>query len=47
MNFELSEDQIELRRSVREFAEGEIRPHVMEWDEQQAPVVPATPFLQP
>ena len=35
MNFELSEDQIELRKSVREFAEGEIRPHVMEWDEQQ------------
>ena len=36
MNFELSEDQVELRKSVREFAEGEIRPHVMEWDEQQA-----------
>ena len=35
MNFELSGDQIELRKSVREFAEGEIRPHVMEWDEQQ------------
>ena len=35
MNFELSDDQIELRKSVREFAEGEIRPHVMEWDEQQ------------
>ena len=35
MNFELSEDQIELRKSVREFAEGEVRPHVMEWDERQ------------
>ena len=28
-------DQDLLRRSVREFAEAEIRPHVMEWDEAQ------------
>ncbi|MBI1939924.1 MAG: acyl-CoA dehydrogenase [Acidobacteria bacterium] len=35
MNFELSEEQKEIRRSVREFAEKEIRPHVMEWDEAQ------------
>jgi alkylation response protein AidB-like acyl-CoA dehydrogenase len=35
MDFSLSEDQALLRRSVREFAETEIRPHVMEWDEAQ------------
>jgi alkylation response protein AidB-like acyl-CoA dehydrogenase len=31
----LSEDQELLRASVREFAEAEMRPHVMEWDEAQ------------
>ncbi|MGH9469261.1 MAG: acyl-CoA dehydrogenase family protein [Terriglobia bacterium] len=35
MDFELSEEQQEIKRSVREFAEREIRPHVMEWDEAQ------------
>jgi alkylation response protein AidB-like acyl-CoA dehydrogenase len=35
MNFELTEEQELLRRSVREFAEGEIRPFVHEWDEAQ------------
>ncbi len=35
MDFELSSEQLELRRTVREFAEAEIRPHVMEWDEAQ------------
>ena len=35
MDFTLSEEQALLRRTVREFAEGEIRPHVMEWDEAQ------------
>src|SRR5919106_4244603 len=35
MDFRLSEDQELLRRSVREFAETELRPHVMEWDEAQ------------
>jgi alkylation response protein AidB-like acyl-CoA dehydrogenase len=35
MDFRLTEDQQILRRSVREFAEAEIRPHVMEWDEAQ------------
>jgi len=33
VDFSLTEEQIQLRRSVREFAEGEIAPHVMEWDE--------------
>ena len=33
MDFTLTEEQLQLRRSVREFAEGEIAPHVMEWDE--------------
>ena len=35
MNLSLSSDQGLLRRSVREFAEAELRPHVMEWDEAQ------------
>jgi alkylation response protein AidB-like acyl-CoA dehydrogenase len=35
MDFSLTEEQKLLRRSVREFAETEIRPHVMEWDEEQ------------
>jgi alkylation response protein AidB-like acyl-CoA dehydrogenase len=35
MDFRLSDDQDLLRRTVREFAEAEIRPHVMEWDESQ------------
>ncbi len=35
MDFRLSEDQHLLRRSIREFAETEIRPHVREWDEAQ------------
>ena len=35
MDFEYTPEQIHLRRSVREFAEGEIAPHVMEWDEAQ------------
>jgi len=33
MDFSLSDEQQQLRRTVREFAEGEIAPHVMEWDE--------------
>ena len=35
MDFRLSGEQELLRASVREFAEAEIRPHVMEWDEAQ------------
>ena len=35
MNFCLTEDQQLLRKSVREFAETEIKPHVSEWDEAQ------------
>ena len=33
MDFSLTDEQQQLRRTVREFAEGEILPHVMEWDE--------------
>jgi len=35
MEFELSEEQQQIKMSVREFAESEIAPHVMEWDESQ------------
>jgi len=33
--FELNEEQLQVKQSVREFAEAEIAPHVMEWDEAQ------------
>ena len=33
MEFSLTDEQQQLRKTVREFAEGEILPHVMEWDE--------------
>jgi alkylation response protein AidB-like acyl-CoA dehydrogenase len=33
VDFSFTDEQNQLRRSVREFAEGEILPHVMEWDE--------------
>src|SRR6266481_8598430 len=35
MDFELTEEQLQMKMSVREFAEAEIAPHVMEWDETQ------------
>jgi alkylation response protein AidB-like acyl-CoA dehydrogenase len=35
MEFELNEEQQQVKLSVREFAEAEIGPHVMEWDESQ------------
>ena len=35
MHFELTDEQNQVRMSVREFAEAEIAPHVMEWDEAQ------------
>jgi alkylation response protein AidB-like acyl-CoA dehydrogenase len=35
MEFELNEEQQQVKWSVREFAEAEIAPHVMEWDESQ------------
>ena len=35
MDFELTEEQQQMKMSVREFAEAEIAPHVMDWDETQ------------
>ncbi|MBI4902277.1 MAG: acyl-CoA dehydrogenase family protein [Acidobacteria bacterium] len=35
MQFDFTPEQEHLRRSVRDFAEREIAPHVMEWDETQ------------
>jgi len=35
MDFTQSDELLEIRRVAREFAEKEIRPHVMEWDEKQ------------
>ncbi|HKY29963.1 MAG TPA: acyl-CoA dehydrogenase [Pyrinomonadaceae bacterium] len=35
MDFELSEEQQQIKMSVREFAEAEMAPHVLEWDEAQ------------
>ena len=36
MDFELSEEQLLLRDTVKQFAEAELLPHAREWDEQQA-----------
>jgi alkylation response protein AidB-like acyl-CoA dehydrogenase len=33
LDFQLNEEQLQLKKNVREFAEREIAPHVMEWDE--------------
>src|SRR6266513_3126527 len=33
MEFELNEDQQQIKRTIREFAEAELKPHVLEWDE--------------
>jgi alkylation response protein AidB-like acyl-CoA dehydrogenase len=33
LDFQLDDEQLHLKKSVREFAEREILPHVMEWDE--------------
>lgn len=33
MDFELNEEQQQIKRTIREFAEAELAPHVMEWDE--------------
>jgi acyl-CoA dehydrogenase family member 9 len=35
VEFEYTAEQLQLRKAVREFAEAEIAPHVMEWDEAQ------------
>lgn len=35
MDFRLSDEQQQIKQMVREFAESEIKPHVMEWDEAQ------------
>jgi alkylation response protein AidB-like acyl-CoA dehydrogenase len=35
MDFELNEEQEQIKRSIREFAEAELAPHVLEWDESQ------------
>ena len=33
MDFQLNEEQLQLKKSVREFAEREIAPNVRKWDE--------------
>jgi len=35
MDFRLTEEQKQIQKMVREFAESEIKPHVMKWDEAQ------------
>src|ERR671913_903583 len=45
MDFDLTEDQQQIKMSVREFAEGEIAPHVREWDEKQKFPVELVPKL--
>src|SRR5438093_5038976 len=48
MDFRMTDEQELLRRTVREFAEAEIRPHVREWDANQhfpAELIPALAAL--
>ena len=45
MDLHVTEEQALLRRSIREFAEREIRPHVREWDEAQQYPPDLTPKL--
>ena len=33
LDFQLNDEQLQLKKTVREFAEREIAPHVMKWDE--------------
>ena len=33
MEFELNEEQQQIKRTIRDFSEKELKPHVMEWDE--------------
>jgi len=35
MDFDLTEEQVLLRKTVRDFAEAELAPHSREWDERQ------------
>src|SRR4029078_2696402 len=35
MDFEYTQEQRQLRKTIRRFTEAEIKPHVMEWDETQ------------
>ena len=45
MEIRLTEEQQLLRQAVREFAEAELRPHVMEWDEAQSFPIELLPKL--
>jgi alkylation response protein AidB-like acyl-CoA dehydrogenase len=45
VDFSFTDEQQQLRRSVREFAESEIAPHVMEWDEGSCFPSPLIPKL--
>ncbi|MGI8565100.1 MAG: acyl-CoA dehydrogenase [Pyrinomonadaceae bacterium] len=45
MDFDLTEEQQQIKMSVREFAEAEIAPHVGEWDETQHFPVELVPKL--
>ena len=35
MDFGYTQEQQQLRKTIRKFTEAEIKPHVMEWDESQ------------
>ena len=35
MEFELNEEQQQIKQTIREFAEAELKPHTLEWDESQ------------
>ncbi len=35
MDFRLNDEQKQIQQMVKDFAESELKPHVMEWDEAQ------------
>ena len=35
MDFRLSDEQKQIKQMVRDFAESEIKPHLLQWDEAQ------------
>ena len=40
MNFGFTEDQLMIQQMAKDFAEKEIRPNIMDWDESDELVIP-------
>ena len=46
MDFQLNDEQLQLKKSVREFAEREIAPNVRKWDDAGAPMEQDDDFIR-